>query len=784
MAALSQCTPHYVRCIKSNNQKKANLFEDPSVAHQVRYLGLLENVRVRRAGYAYRQTFDKFLDRYQMLSKQTYRCWRGDALQGSLTILHDVALVQGEHFRVGHTKIFVRQPETLFQLEEMRDRFFHDHACTIQRAYRRYQSRRKQLELRQRALNVLQGRKERRRASINREYYGDYFNFNFNGEMKKVLRHFGDKGIVFSDYVEMIDRRNQRRECIFVICNRALYVLQKKEAPKQEKKRGWSRFFFKKEKKVVIDPALANLPYIVNARFTWQEISSLTTSTLADGFFIIQGSDGFSTFVNSWKKTEIFGVINEQMSNVGLGQLNLHFTNQASYSWAPEDEKKPKSDVREVIWTKDEQADRVMLDAKEKSKQLTVRVASGLPPNTTPKIREPVTSAPRPAKAAAEGVRWGGGFDVSDRGFGVAKKSPAAPPKPPSAAPSTPSKPSCKALFDFTGQDSNFLSVKAGDVITILAKDESGWWMGERNGVKGYFPSNYTQEIVEPPKPAMLPPPPVQAAPSPAAPSPAAPSAAASKPAPFNPMVAAMAAKPKPFAGGATADAAKPAPFKPPAPSADAAKPAPFKPPAPSAGAAKPAPFMPPAAAAKPTPFMPPAAAAKPAPFAKATSKPPAFNPMAARDAAVASVANRPATEQPPKKPMGSGGGGGVAAMAAALAGKAGPFSGIRPGGGGIGGGGGGGGGGEPVAPGESPAAPVPSMAAKPAPIPPRPAAPQRPQQVRAKALWTFEATQNGDLAFKEGDVIIVVKQDASGWWVGEKDGKQGNFPGNYVELL
>jgi myosin-1 len=33
------------------------------VKHQVEYLGLKENIRVRRAGYAYRRVFRKFLNR-------------------------------------------------------------------------------------------------------------------------------------------------------------------------------------------------------------------------------------------------------------------------------------------------------------------------------------------------------------------------------------------------------------------------------------------------------------------------------------------------------------------------------------------------------------------------------------------------------------------------------------------------------------------------------------------------------------------------------------------------
>ena len=50
---LSKCEPHYIRCIKSNDNKRAREFNRDRVVHQVRYLGLLENVRVRRAGVGY-----------------------------------------------------------------------------------------------------------------------------------------------------------------------------------------------------------------------------------------------------------------------------------------------------------------------------------------------------------------------------------------------------------------------------------------------------------------------------------------------------------------------------------------------------------------------------------------------------------------------------------------------------------------------------------------------------------------------------------------------------------
>lgn len=51
---LMKTDPHYVRCIKPNDQKQSGNFDHERVAHQVRYLGLLENVKVRRAGFAFR----------------------------------------------------------------------------------------------------------------------------------------------------------------------------------------------------------------------------------------------------------------------------------------------------------------------------------------------------------------------------------------------------------------------------------------------------------------------------------------------------------------------------------------------------------------------------------------------------------------------------------------------------------------------------------------------------------------------------------------------------------
>ena len=63
-SSLCACTPHYIRCIKPNTNKRAGDWNDTLCVNQIKYLGLLENVRVRRAGYAFRLPFGQFLRRY------------------------------------------------------------------------------------------------------------------------------------------------------------------------------------------------------------------------------------------------------------------------------------------------------------------------------------------------------------------------------------------------------------------------------------------------------------------------------------------------------------------------------------------------------------------------------------------------------------------------------------------------------------------------------------------------------------------------------------------------
>uniref|UniRef100_A0A8C1A8V7 Osteoclast-stimulating factor 1 n=2 Tax=Cyprinus carpio TaxID=7962 RepID=A0A8C1A8V7_CYPCA len=55
----------------------------------------------------------------------------------------------------------------------------------------------------------------------------------------------------------------------------------------------------------------------------------------------------------------------------------------------------------------------------------------------------------------------------------------------------------CQAMFDYTAVAEDELNLKKGDVIAIINKttEDDGWWEGELNGHRGFFPDNFVMVI-------------------------------------------------------------------------------------------------------------------------------------------------------------------------------------------------------------------------------------------------------------------------------------------------
>lgn len=214
-----KCSPHYVRCIKPNETKRPNDWEESRVKHQVEYLGLRENIRVRRAGFAYRRAFDKFAQRYAIVSPQTWPCFQGDQ-QRACEIICDSVHMEKNQYQMGKTKIFVKNPESvcfskskyrnaidtfqLFLLEETRERKFDGYARVIQKAWRQFSARKQHIKqkvksnknkklnkhkflFQEQAADLMYGKKERRRYSLNRNFVGDYIGLEHHPTLQSLV---------------------------------------------------------------------------------------------------------------------------------------------------------------------------------------------------------------------------------------------------------------------------------------------------------------------------------------------------------------------------------------------------------------------------------------------------------------------------------------------------------------------------------------------------------------------------------------------------------------------
>lgn len=54
----------------------------------------------------------------------------------------------------------------------------------------------------------------------------------------------------------------------------------------------------------------------------------------------------------------------------------------------------------------------------------------------------------------------------------------------------------CRSLYRFSGeQHQQGLSFEAGEIIRVVQALPGGWWEGERDGARGWFPSSYVQVL-------------------------------------------------------------------------------------------------------------------------------------------------------------------------------------------------------------------------------------------------------------------------------------------------
>mmetsp|Transcript_24477 Transcript_24477/g.37780 ORF Transcript_24477/g.37780 Transcript_24477/m.37780 type:complete len:1463 (-) Transcript_24477:313-4701(-) len=128
-------TPHYIRCLKPNGSLVANQFDPATVVRQLRYAGVLEAVRVSRAGYSHRFPISNFVNRYHSLVANKKYSNDGSSMkhiyheilklvtnkirQDSASNCAPAVSLEDVGMRIGNTKVFVAN-DVFKILEEFR----------------------------------------------------------------------------------------------------------------------------------------------------------------------------------------------------------------------------------------------------------------------------------------------------------------------------------------------------------------------------------------------------------------------------------------------------------------------------------------------------------------------------------------------------------------------------------------------------------------------------------------------------------------------------------------
>lgn len=363
VTTLTKCIPHYIRCIKPNETKKPHDWDDQMVKHQVEYLGLKENIKVKRAGFAYRRPFNKFLHRYAILTKETFPSWHGDPIQGIHFIMKKINMDPAQ-YQIGRTKIFVKDPESLYMLEECRERKFDHYARIIQMNFKKYFSKQVFLKERMEASKLVHNRKERRSNSLNRNFHGDYIGVEFKRGISSLIPR--REKVEFALTVDKFDRRFRRMKRDLILTKSNIYLIGRVKVDK--------------------GPEKGNVVDVIKRKIELENVSQATLSTFQDDIVLLHVRNDYESLLDIRLKTEFLMVLNRKLKERFNRELPLNFVQSFDYrvrktGWGG-------GGVKKVMFVEGNTPEPIFSSS---GSTLTVKIGHGLPSSSKPGLQRTKT---------------------------------------------------------------------------------------------------------------------------------------------------------------------------------------------------------------------------------------------------------------------------------------------------------------------------------------------------------------------------------------------------------
>uniref|UniRef100_A0A667XTV2 Myosin IXB n=1 Tax=Myripristis murdjan TaxID=586833 RepID=A0A667XTV2_9TELE len=148
LETLGRAEPFFIRCIRSNAEKKEMHLDEALVFQQLRYTGMLETVRIRRSGYGAKYTFQEFIEQFRvLLPKDTA------ASKEVISVLFEKMGLDPTTYQIGKTKVYLKEPERQ-QLQDTLHKDVMRKIIFLQRWFKARLQRKEFLDMRQAAILI------------------------------------------------------------------------------------------------------------------------------------------------------------------------------------------------------------------------------------------------------------------------------------------------------------------------------------------------------------------------------------------------------------------------------------------------------------------------------------------------------------------------------------------------------------------------------------------------------------------------------------------------------
>ncbi|XP_038571796.1 unconventional myosin-IXb isoform X3 [Micropterus salmoides] len=149
LETLNRAEPFFIRCIRSNAEKKEMYLDEALVVQQLRYTGMLETVRIRRSGYGAKYTFQEFIEQFGALLPKNATAFKED-----ISALFEKKMgLDPTTYQIGKTKVFLKELERQ-QLQDTLHKEVMRKIIFLQRWFRAHLQRKEFLDMRQAAILI------------------------------------------------------------------------------------------------------------------------------------------------------------------------------------------------------------------------------------------------------------------------------------------------------------------------------------------------------------------------------------------------------------------------------------------------------------------------------------------------------------------------------------------------------------------------------------------------------------------------------------------------------